>query len=401
MMRCALVGLGLVAGTHEATAQGGWLVHQDSIQFGIYSGGARSVRETPAGFVLFTSQVNPAPPNRTGIQIKQVDQNGLQSSFSLYGLDTISRNLGFIDPVANCVEGGVAMPVLDFLGGGNMYCKGHLFRMDEWGDTLWTKVLFTHESSDSLQVIMRSITQCPDSGFCIAGSHDYPALPGSGEGYLIRTNANGDTLWSHSYSAMREILDIEPYWDGGFILSGYRSTQPDVVTLRVDAAGNELWTRFSGQFGGNSSCIVTNDSGVVTLATNQNNVSDGSIQLTKWTAAGDLAWQKNWYFGYMRATYDLEELPDGTMIRTMFHAGPAALQKFDANGDSLWNRDYIWFYANYLYDIEQTTDGGFVACGMGFQSGLTGDPHPRPGNYHHPEDRQLRLRGAGVPVCGH
>jgi hypothetical protein len=377
MIRKFFVGLGLCAGAHGAAAQSGWLIDQDSIQLGMYSGSARSVRETPDGYLLIAGQVNPTPPYRSGIQIKRLDAVGLQTAFVPYSLDTISRNLGYIDPVANCSDGGYALPVLDFLGGGNTYCKGYLFRTNDWGDTLWTKELFTHPASDSLLVIMRSITQCQDSGFCLAGTMDTPNSVGIG--YVLRVNATGDTIWSRNYPSISEILDVSEYPSGGFVLSGFRlTTQPNEnVTIRTDSTGTVMWTRYSGANGGfNSAHVVTSDSGIVTLTEYRPNSAfdDGYIELTKRGPTGFNIWQKHSHFGDVY-TYDLELLADGSFICTADWEGLAVLQKFTPQGDSLWSRYYEWFNSSHqLYDVEPTSDGGFIATGRAWQGGS--DPHP-------------------------
>jgi hypothetical protein len=377
MMRAAFVSLGLWAGAHGAAAQNGWLIDQDSIQLGMFSGSGRSVRETTDGYILFSNAVNPTAPFRGGIQLKSLNTSGHQLGVQYLTLDTISRNVGYIDPITDCSNSGYAFPLLDFLGNGSMYCRGHLFRTDTNGDTLWSRVLFTHPSSDSILVLMRTITESAASGFYIAGAIDYPSV--TGFGYLIRTNALGDTLWTRTYPSVNAFLDIAPYIDSGFSLSGYRlGSQPDGnVTIRTDSLGNVLWTRFSGAQGGfNSAHVVTADSCIATLTEYRPNsqFDDGYMELTKRGANGNTIWQKRSHFGDTY-TYDLEVLSDGSYICTGAWEGLAVVQKFTPQGDSLWSRYYEWFNSTHqLYDIEPTSDGGFVATGRAWQGGS--DPHP-------------------------
>jgi len=92
-----------------------------------------------------------------------------------------------------------------------------LIRTDATGDTLWTR---TYSKDDSN--IGYSVQQTGDGGFVVAGwtaSFDV----GAGDVYLIRTDANGYTLWTRTYGGEDEDIgrSVQQTSDGGFVVAGY------------------------------------------------------------------------------------------------------------------------------------------------------------------------------------
>jgi hypothetical protein len=84
-------------------------------------------------------------------------------------------------------------------------------------DTLWTR---TYGGTDV--DVGYSVAQTADGGFIVSG---YTSSFGTGETdvYLIRTNSNGDTLWTETYGGIfGEIgFSLAQTSDGGFIVAGY------------------------------------------------------------------------------------------------------------------------------------------------------------------------------------
>ncbi len=93
-----------------------------------------------------------------------------------------------------------------------------------------------------------------DDGGCMAfGWRDF-SYPWDDDMWLLRLEADGDTLWAHQYRDTSNNIgyDLDQCEDGGFILCGYRYRTPgpqDVYVIRTDANGDTLWTK---SFGGES-----------------------------------------------------------------------------------------------------------------------------------------------------
>lgn len=128
----------------------------------------------------------------------------------------------------------------------NGVTDGYMIRTDTMGMLLWTKY-FSGNNVD----VFRSIRILPDSGFIVAG---YSNSGGHGgyDGWLVRTDKNGDTLWTKyiGTSDWDFFYDVYPTYDGGFILAGGTygagSGDEDMYFVRTDANGDTLWTRTYG-----------------------------------------------------------------------------------------------------------------------------------------------------------
>jgi hypothetical protein len=90
----------------------------------------------------------------------------------------------------------------------------------------------------------------PDGGFAAAGG---TSSDGNAEFYLVRTDANGDTLWTRHYGGQGTdyCSDMWTTFDGGFALTGetfsFGSGANDAWLVKTDSAG---WMEWSRTFGG-------------------------------------------------------------------------------------------------------------------------------------------------------
>jgi len=97
----------------------------------------------------------------------------------------------------------------------------------------------------------QSVQQTSDGGFVVAG---YTSSFGAGgyDAYLIRTDANGDTLWTRTYGGSGHDYgySVQQTADSGFVVAGYTYSfgagSRDVYLIRTDATGDTLWTRTYG-----------------------------------------------------------------------------------------------------------------------------------------------------------
>jgi hypothetical protein len=121
-----------------------------------------------------------------------------------------------------------------------------LIKTDFNGDTLWTKI-FGGEKSD----VGFSVRQTTDEGYIIAGSTSSFGY-GSNDVYLIKTDYNGNYLWSKTYGG--EGLDIgysvQQTADEGYIICGYIRLFDNffnqVYLIKTDSNGDSIWTRTFG-----------------------------------------------------------------------------------------------------------------------------------------------------------
>ncbi len=132
------------------------------------------------------------------------------------------------------------------------------------GDTVWTK-------SFSGVASCYSIIQLHDGGYAAFGHRDR-GYPNEEQFWLVRLNANGDSLWSRYYGGVDpdEGYCVQETYDHGFIMVGhmYPPGMPyDISIVRADSMGNQLWSSHYGNqysdFGVAVQC--TPDSGYIVL----------------------------------------------------------------------------------------------------------------------------------------
>ncbi len=113
----------------------------------------------------------------------------------------------------------------------------YLIRTDSIGDSLWTKTFGGTDLDYGY-----SIQQTIDGGCIITGT--YSTLSASnGEAYLIKTDANGDSLWTRSFGGAEHDLgwSVQQTADGGYIIVGnssYGASAYDEFLIKTDANGN-------------------------------------------------------------------------------------------------------------------------------------------------------------------
>ncbi len=134
---------------------------------------------------------------------------------------------------------------------GETYSKGagesdvYLLKVNRQGDTLWTKT-FGGVKEDRGQ----AVKLMPDSGLMIVGTTKSFGN-GSFDSYMLRLDENGDTLWTKviPYISDAEFLSFAIDSDTSFVCSGYQSdtlnTYRDVNVAKFDQQGNQIWSAAS------------------------------------------------------------------------------------------------------------------------------------------------------------
>jgi hypothetical protein len=249
--------------------------------------------------------------------------------------------------------------------GTNVY-QVYLIKTDAVGDTIWTRAYGGQDDEEG-----NSVQQTTDGGYIIAG---YTNSFGAGywDVYLIKTNASGDTLWTRTYG--RKSSDggnsVQQTSDGGYIIAGWTYPQypedMNVYLIKTNAQGDTLWTR---SYGGSNreegySVQETNDGGyIIAGLTNSVGAGDYDLWLIKTDAQGDTVWTKTYGGADNDRGYSVRQTADGGYIIAglthSFGPGNAWLLRTDASGDTVWTRTYGGGFA----EVQQTTDGGYVIAG--------------------------------------
>ena len=204
-----------------------------------------------------------------------------------------------------------------------------LVRTDSDGNHLWNHT-FGGANTDA----GRDMVEVSTGGFAIIGqTQSFGA--GFFDFYLIRTDANGNLVWSRTYggSGLDEGASLIEVSTGGFVLTGdtwsYGAGSSDVWLVRTDTNGNRLWNL---TYGG-----IDEDGGMSVIE-----VSSGGYVIT-----GDTA-----------------SLGAGALDMWLIHT--------NANGIPLWNQTFGGTDDDEGWAVLETSAGDFVVFGKtsSFGAGL-------------------------------
>ena len=245
------------------------------------------------------------------------------------------------------------------------------------GDTLWTKTFTLWKGFSEVGRDQGfSVQQTIDGGYIIAGETEFYLSPWYHHPFIIKTNANGDTLWTRNFGVFRQfgptdfrpsVPSVQQTSDGGFILVD-TGQGPDVWLTKTDTSGNTTWSRTLGgdddEYGYDVEQTV--DGGYIIVGKSGNNYS---VLLIKTDADGQFLWGQNISrLGYQAGRAVQQTMDGGYIITgytTSYGAGSADvwLIKTDAQGDTLWTRTFGGSEWDEGRSIQQTTDGGYIIAG--------------------------------------
>jgi hypothetical protein len=240
-------------------------------------------------------------------------------------------------------------------------------------DSLWTK-----SYGDTLSDGGYFIQQTNDGGYIAAGRVEYYYDNDNHfDGFLIKTDSYGDTLWTKSFGGIQDerAYSVKQTYDGGYIVLG-RTNQHfsnDFWLVKTDELGDSLWTK---TFGGESSdigrSVIQDDDGGYLLFGYTLSYGNGSSDfwLIKIDSNGDSLWSKTYGGNQYEFGYYFDKTNDNGLILvgTTSSYGNGGTQygtdiwivKTNEDGDSLWSKTYGTGSDEYCQYINEDSDGNFI-----------------------------------------
>ena len=253
----------------------------------------------------------------------------------------------------------------------------YLIRTDSLGEVIWEK---TYGGSD--WDFGYKVTVLSDGGFLVIGD-TYSYGSGNSDMYLIRTDENGDTLWTKTYGGAMEDFGraAKVTDDGGFILAGgFSSTADDMdgYLVKVDAAGSLIW---SNVFGGDSLDLARDVVQTLDLGYSAVGITESASEWTEMyhfrtDPSGGMMWANNWGQINDQEGFEMVLRADGGYVlggytKTSGGGGKDFFMQFhDANGGFESGRSFGETSDEEAFSLDTTNTGGYVLAGSTIGSGF-------------------------------
>ena len=273
------------------------------------------VKQTDDSGYIVVGYIRPPGEVFTDVYLIKTDENGDEIWAHNYGED----------------DGDIGYSAIQTLDGGYMVtgyvniissdqCYIFLMRTDADGDTVWTRTFDNYYMQGKGWDVIRT-----QDGNYVAAGQTWPT--GNGNVFLMKFDDNGDTLWMRNYGG--DLLEfgnsVKQTQDGGFIIAGgsksYGEGQYDVYLIRTDSEGDTLWTRtYGGYLDDFGHCLdITFDGGYIIAGMSESFVALGidDLYLIRTDEYGDTLWTSTYGDsgdGDIDWGYSVEQTTDGGFI---------------------------------------------------------------------------------------
>jgi hypothetical protein len=257
-----------------------------------------------------------------------------------------------------------------FGSGDNDIC---VVRINSNGNILWSKTYGGTRFDNGY-----SIQQTSDSGFVFCGatqSYNVPNYDTSYiNSYIIKTNANGDTLWTKSFGIIfgsDGSYHVKQTQDGSYIVVGWLAYlinyEVEIYLTKFSSSGDILWNRIMGGSNYEYGRYVeeTLDSGFIILGDTWSfGIGFDDTYIIKTDSLGNVEWSHVIGTDMNDAGTMIQETSDGGFIfnSSKFQYDTSTIIKLNNLGDTLWTNSF----AGKIYSVQETIDHGFIIGGLSY-----------------------------------
>jgi hypothetical protein len=225
-------------------------------------------------------------------------------------------------------------------------------RTDFAGSVVWSRGFGGGKDS-----IFHSIIRAGETEFVLVGEIEASASWQEGDIYLVKIDSDGEVVWEHVFEREggNHVKGLHQTADGGFIIAGspvdrYMTGdgyQSDLLLIRTDSEGNEIWSRTYGQgvlYLAQAVEQATDGGFVVAGWEAPNNWDDRNVLVAKVDSAGHVEWWKTWDPGDpggRDGAFDMILAADGHIVVACIEgmgsgAPSASLLKLTLEGTEVW-----------------------------------------------------------------
>lgn len=351
-----LTGNGLFAQVQFTRVYGG----------GGYDSGAEVIQTVDNGYLVSGQSSSFSEDLSSQILLFKTDENGYVEWRKLYGDQFADKAESMVETSdGNLLIAGFSETIE------NSY-QFYALKLTLAGDTIWTRKYGGSDWDFCKQVVALS-----DGGFGLFGQ-TYSKGAGEGDFYLVRLNSDGDTLWTKTYGGMADEFgeSIALANDGGFFLAGHTESfgagGKDMYVVRTNADGDTLWTQtFGGAEDDYCYAVATTADGGYILGGGTMNLSADKLDIILRKEEGTQQWVKT--ESHEGDAYVTDVLVETSTQNVTIAAIVAPGDNGARDGrilrygaDGVWNgvaKSHGSQEIDEVYDIKLTSDNGYVLVG--------------------------------------
>ena len=300
----------------------------------LYGAGGYDGDALSGGGYIVTGSCTEVPGASTGLFLQKISQTGGIEWYQVYDHQS-TREMGY--GVAELPDGGFAI-CGQVNGTGELMGEAWILRTDENGDTLWTDIQGTHTVNYANGVEYDLINDW--IVVCMYGRTEELINKGP---HLLYYSLDGEYLFGTTYPELypEQVRGFCRSADGGYaVLSRYSTGQSRGHLTHTDSHGNFLWWQMVP----------------ITALTENDNLGlgfaqiDGGYICCGWDGYGP------WPGVIDHAVQDSTSTDDP-------YTKDGTLDRYDADGNSMWHVSNEVGVSNYFYSAVQLPEGGYMAAG--------------------------------------
>ena len=254
---------------------------------------------------------------------------------------------------------------------GNLSNNISVLKLSKLGNQIWRKDFYTGEGSVSTAIAESNINELFICGYTLRNYAN-----SSQDVLLIKTNSNGDTIWTKTYGGINADYSTSIIFtsDGNLLMSGKTESFGagsfgDIYLVKVNKNGDTLWTNSYPDPDQEVPfhLIETHNGEYLITGTNEDNSNPRELYLLKVSSSGKQLWNKkigpaNWKWGYSTI-----ELSSGDLMTCGQYEGHVLLVKTNDHGIEYWEKEYgDSFLSEQGNSIKQNLDGTFTIIGSSY-----------------------------------
>jgi hypothetical protein len=257
--------------------------------------------------------------------------------------------------------------------------NARLIRTDAAGEIVWQK-----DYGGEVDALFESVVQAGEDEYVAVGGIAASYQRDEADIYLVKIDGAGNELWSRTFGGygMENAKRVIQSADGGFVITGSTADsyvtgnlyQGNLILIKTDAEGNELWTHTYGEQILYLAWAVNQapDGGYVITGWEARTIPDRDVLVVKTDPDGNLEWSRSWDLdpGDRDGGFDSIVTSDGYIVvscNRSLDSGTigAVVIKLDLQGNELWQKSYgAGAAGNEFWDIMEDADGGYVLSGI-------------------------------------